>query len=100
MLSTFLTRYHVKVFINPLVASLPEHHHLFAEPGCFDGKIKGGGVKKRDCGIGGKPQARAVESRIPDSFLPIKLNKAMDDEWERLIYGKTLDEYKKEDGAT
>ena len=25
----------IQVFINPLVASLPEHSHLFAEPGCF-----------------------------------------------------------------
>ena len=27
-------------FINPKVASLPEHSHLFGEPGCFNGNNK------------------------------------------------------------
>ena len=74
-----------KVFINPAVASLREHHHLFAEPGCFNGRAKKGENNKYNCGVDKIPGASEVESRIPDSFLALKLDKAMDDEWERLI---------------
>lgn len=76
-----------------MVASLPEHHHLFAEPGCFDGhgEVVNGkrAIKGRNCGEGTDPQAKSVETPLPDSFKPIKLDPSMDEAWERLVFGKT-----------
>ena len=33
--------YHMLVFFNPAVGALPQHEHLFAEPGCYDSTSKG-----------------------------------------------------------
>ncbi len=82
-----------------MVASLPEHHHLFAEPGCFAGYAKDGGKRTselRDCGTGDDPQSKAVETPLPDAFKPIKLDKSMDETWERLVFGKTTEDRKAE----
>ena len=38
----------MKVFINPVVASLPQHAHLFAEDGCF--KKFNGTIINKPCG--------------------------------------------------
>lgn len=32
------------VFVNPMVASLPKHAHLFADPGCYQDKDKDGNI--------------------------------------------------------
>jgi len=64
----------LQVYINPLVASLPEHAHLLAEHGCYTDK------KGIECGKGS-----AVESVLPDSFKPLKLTEDMDKEWFEVI---------------
>lgn len=67
----------MKVFVNPVVASLPAHHHLFYEPGCFQGKEKGE-IVNRECG-------RDEESTVPESYRPIALTGEMDRAWESLV---------------
>mmetsp|Transcript_32032 Transcript_32032/g.67341 ORF Transcript_32032/g.67341 Transcript_32032/m.67341 type:complete len:383 (-) Transcript_32032:206-1354(-) len=63
----------LQVFINPLVASLPDHQHLFAEHGCF-GRAKG-----MECEEGGN------NTPLPKSFKPLPLTKEMDNQWMDLI---------------
>jgi hypothetical protein len=82
--------FNLQVFINPMVAALPEHHHLFAEGGCFqkhdNDPQKGRTIVHRPCGTGEKQE---VESKLPDSFLPIKLDASMDEAWEKLVFGQS-----------
>eukprot|EP00956_Cyclotella_meneghiniana_P036374 scaffold124816_cov23-Cyclotella_meneghiniana.AAC.1 len=66
----------LQVYINPLVASLPEHAHLMAEHGCYFHK------KGTECGTAGNTE---VDSVLPDSFKPLKLTGDMDKEWSELI---------------
>ena len=65
----------LQVFINPLVASLPEHAHLLAEHGCYSNK------KGIECGKAGNN----VDSVLPDSFKPLKITEEMDKEWADLV---------------
>jgi len=65
----------LQVFINPLVASLPEHQHLFAEHGCYDG------VKGKICG----KEVKGEHTPLPDNFLPLNLTEDMDKAWFKLI---------------
>lgn len=67
----------MKVFINPVVASMPEHHHLFYEPGCFERRDKDQ-IIHRECG-------KDEESKMPDSYKPIQLTTEMDKAWESLV---------------
>jgi SAM-dependent methyltransferase len=67
----------MKVFINPVVASLPQHDHLFYEQGCF-AKRENGEIVHRECGIN-------EESKIPESYKPIQLTSDMDKTWESLV---------------
>eukprot|EP00977_Amphora_coffeiformis_P001018 scaffold219_cov156-Amphora_coffeaeformis.AAC.16 len=67
----------MKVFVNPVVASLPRHDHLFYEPGCFLRRDKGANLL-RECG-------KDEESKLPDSYRPLTLTAAMDTAWEALI---------------
>lgn len=67
----------MKVFVNPVVASLPQHDHLFYEPGCFQGREKGINIL-RECG-------RGEESRLPDNYNPLVITSAMDKAWESLV---------------
>lgn len=76
----------MQVFINPMVASLPQHAHLFAEPGCFKayGKGKAGNIDPlnpilRDC------QASANETPLPDQYKPLRLTMEMDQAWEDIV---------------
>jgi hypothetical protein len=71
----------LQVFINPAVSAMPEHAHLFAENGCFVSN----GKPKKVCG-GGED---GMESKLPDSFLPIQLTPEMDTAWENHVFGKT-----------
>lgn len=66
------------VFINPAVASLPEHQHLFAESGCYKGKKPGGEIDNRPCNTD-------LESKLPNEFKPLNLTTDMDTEWEDLV---------------
>lgn len=63
----------MQVFINPMVASLPEHEHLFAEHGC------GAKGDPRECEEGG------ISSTLPRSFYPLNITQEMDDKWETLV---------------
>lgn len=65
----------LQVYINPLVASLPEHAHLLAEHGCYTNQ------KGIECGTSGNK----VESVLPDRFKPLKLTDDMDKEWSELV---------------
>jgi hypothetical protein len=74
----------LQVFINPAVASLPEHAHLLSEHGCYKSK-----TQNRPCGTGMKKHID-TESKLPDSFLPLKITPDMDFAWEKLVFGKTM----------
>jgi hypothetical protein len=83
-----------QVFINPEVTALPEHHHLFAEGGhgcynTFDKPPAGKRIVHRPCG---DPPEQDTESKIPESFLPVKLDPSMDAAWEKLVFGKSMGE--------
>jgi SAM-dependent methyltransferase len=71
----------MKVFVNPAVASLPEHAHLFYEPGCYKDYVKGKIVQK-ECGTG---VGGDLETPLPPHFYPTKLTPEMDTKWEDLI---------------
>jgi len=66
------------IFYNPMVTALPQHHHLYYEPGCFVSRGKGI-LTQRDCGIG--PIANPEETLLPDEFKPIQLTKEQDVRW-------------------
>lgn len=65
--------YTLQVFINPMVASLPQHAHLMAEVGC----IVSGRVKV-ECGGPGT-------TALPSHFKPLNLTDEMDANWLTLI---------------
>lgn len=69
------------VFINPLVSSLEEHAHLFAEHGCHSN-----GVGGQECGKGSASKL----TPLPDGFKPLSLTKQMDDEWMTLMKDHVL----------
>lgn len=69
----------MKVFINPAVASLPQHAHLLAEPGCFL-KRENGHRLNRECGTGNK-KAEETETVLPEEFRALNLLPAQDDKW-------------------
>jgi Methyltransferase domain len=71
----------MKVFINPVVAALPEHAHLFPEHGCYGNKPEQD-QKYRECGTG--PNG-ALESVLPASFYPLVPTKEQDEAWHVLI---------------
>eukprot|EP00547_Thalassionema_nitzschioides_P016257 CAMPEP_0194247206 /NCGR_PEP_ID=MMETSP0158-20130606/16222_1 /TAXON_ID=33649 /ORGANISM="Thalassionema nitzschioides, Strain L26-B" /LENGTH=356 /DNA_ID=CAMNT_0038983265 /DNA_START=15 /DNA_END=1081 /DNA_ORIENTATION=+ len=76
-LDGFYVRTKLMVFVNPVVAAMPEHAHLFAELGC--GYIIGGAFERRPC------SAERGESPLPESMYPLNLTQAMDDEWSELV---------------
>lgn len=63
------------VFINPVVASLPEHQHLFADHGCYVGRADNGDFLTRPC------EASKGESELPKSFYPLEITETMDIDW-------------------
>lgn len=65
----------LQVYINPLVASLPEHAHLLAEHGCYTSE------KGIECGKAGNN----IDSVLPDSFKPLKITDEMDQEWADVV---------------
>mmetsp|Transcript_2502 Transcript_2502/g.3345 ORF Transcript_2502/g.3345 Transcript_2502/m.3345 type:complete len:368 (-) Transcript_2502:120-1223(-) len=69
-LDGFYIRVTLMVFVNPMVASLPEHAHLFPELGC---------VGQRLC------DPERGETPTPESMLPLNLTQAMDDAWNTLV---------------
>ena len=65
------------VFLNPLVTALPEHHHLFYEPGCFESR-QNGDLNLRDCGVGPKG---SLETPLPPAYKPLVLTQEQDKKW-------------------
>jgi len=75
----------MKVFINPTVAALPEHAHLFGEFGCYLNM-----PSNRECGKPESDQERhresaARETPLDPSFYPLKLNQGQDQDWYDII---------------
>jgi hypothetical protein len=68
----------MKVFINPMVASLPEHAHLFPEHGCYVGRDQ----PNRPCGTG---RGGDLETPLPKEYWPLELTPEMDSEWDTLV---------------
>ena len=74
----------MKVFINPVVAALPQHAHLFPELGCF-AKRENGTIVHRECGTGNQAK---LESKLPESFRPLPLTAEMDQRWLAMLREK------------
>jgi hypothetical protein len=68
------------IFINPTVAAMPDHAHLFSEHGCYHNRTDAG---HRECGTGGR--AGRGETALPKSFYPLNLTDGMDKAWEELV---------------
>jgi len=64
----------MQVYINPVVAALPQHAHLFANHGCFL-SFGEGGLKNRECGT------KEEESKLPKSYYPFELTEKQDKAW-------------------
>eukprot|EP00804_Cyclotella_cryptica_P019508 CCRYP_006663-RA/>CCRYP_006663-RA protein AED:0.15 eAED:0.15 QI:286/1/1/1/0.66/0.5/4/493/463 len=73
----------LQVFINPMVASLPRHSHLFAEHGCFGGRNDGEKIHV-DCSRAKNAKGEHL-TPLPESFKALNLTKEMDDAWLDLI---------------
>jgi hypothetical protein len=74
----------IKVFINPMVASLPEHAHLFANHGCYKGKGAGGiqDIVNRECGTS---KNSPEETNVDPSYLPLTLTEEQDLAWIKIV---------------
>ena len=70
----FYIRTTMKVFINPVVAALPEHAHLFPQFGCYGGRDKGARIN-REC------LEEKNETPLSKHMYPLNLTAAMDDKW-------------------
>lgn len=68
---------HMLVFINPEVASLPDHAHLMAEAGCYKDKTTDESGRRviihRECGTGRNSEH---ETKLPDHFKPIQIEQS------------------------
>jgi len=62
---------HLLVFINPAVAQLPKHDHLFHEIGCYNDQ------GKTDC---------EGDDKLPDKYLPIAKAAENNDAWEKRVF--------------
>jgi len=74
-LDGFYIRVTMKVFVNPVVAALPEHAHLFPEFGCFGGKKKDGEIIHREC------DESKHETPLDKAMYPLKITPEMDSKW-------------------
>jgi hypothetical protein len=79
-------RLHLLVFINPTVASMPKHHHILSEHGCYVGR-ENNKIVQYECGT---KNEKNVETPLPADFLPLSLNPEMDAAWEKLVFGETV----------
>lgn len=69
----------MKVFINPVVAALPQHAHLFGEFGCFISRSK----SNRKCG--GVWDTKQLETPLDPSYYPYNLTPAQDEAWYQIV---------------
>ena len=70
-LDGFYVRVTLMVFVNPVVAALPEHAHLFPELGCYGGKDN----PNRKC------NKANGESEPDPKMYPLELTENMDEDW-------------------
>jgi hypothetical protein len=74
-LDGFYVRVTLMVFVNPVVAALPEHAHLFPELGCYGGKDDNREMVRRQC-------KKENGESVPDERMnPLNLTDAMDQKW-------------------
>jgi len=78
----------MKVFINPVVAALPQHAHLFNEFGCFDTRTKG----IRECGVDnsvdnnpGVERQASLETPLEKPYYPYTLTTEQDEAWYKIV---------------
>ena len=69
----------IKVFLNPTVAALPQHAHLFFEHGCYSGRDREHHMTLRPC------EAAKHETELPKSFLPLTIDPQSHVEWNKRI---------------
>lgn len=69
------------VFINPAVASRPEHAHMLSEPGCYNNRP---GYNKH-CGEENNRNSRKVNTPIPEEFKFIPYKEDVHYKWEDLV---------------
>jgi hypothetical protein len=71
----------MKVFVNPAVAALPQHAHLFPRHGCFVSYATPGApfTITRAC------QNTDGESALPDSYQPLAIKPEMHQQWVKII---------------
>lgn len=81
------------VFLNPLVTALPEHAHLYYEPGCFLSRSSGV-LRQRNCGEG--PLGN-LETPLPPEYKPLVLTKEQDNQWFEWVKAR-VKPYVPEDG--
>ena len=74
------------MFINPAVASRPEHAHLLSEPGCYDD------TQQVHCGEEKNKNSRLVNSKLPESFKPIPYKEDKHKKWEEYLKKKVDEE--------
>jgi Methyltransferase domain len=78
----------VQVYINPIVASLPEHAHLFSEDGCVkrsqprNGNWSDWDIVRKECGTWKNGHE---ETKLPEHFKPLPRKKFMDRNWEAKV---------------
>jgi len=76
-LDGFYVRVTLMVFVNPVVASLPEHAHLFPELGCLAKPLKGG--LKRKC------SKQHGEMEPDQGMYPLNITNEMHEAWVRWL---------------
>ena len=67
--------YNLLIFFNPAVGALPQHEHLFAEPGCVVAESK----TNRECG---GPDGRSEETPLPPQFRGLPVLDENHEKWE------------------
>jgi len=84
----------MKVFVNPVVASLPEHAHLFPRDGCFKEYCKPNERRPEDgffpsltrpCGSSNGTSNSSPETPLPPHFLPLNVEPEMHRRWDAVI---------------
>ncbi|OEU21738.1 hypothetical protein FRACYDRAFT_178829 [Fragilariopsis cylindrus CCMP1102] len=88
----------MKVFINPTVAALPQHAHLFGEFGCFEAI-----GTSRECGTkAGRYSIENAEKEtlLDPSFYPLNLTITQDEAWYDIVKANIKQKPKKWDVTT
>jgi hypothetical protein len=87
--------YSLKIFVNPAVASLPQHQHLFPRHGCFlewNTSVPAGQspIINRPCGEPGHEESE-LETVLPETMQPLPVLPEMHQRWHDAVK-KSLEE--------